>query len=75
MTAATDRLGPSAPIEIVGRKIPSRWHIAIASRALSIDCVPLNDRSWLATSFPYWEGPISFGGSHSGLGYLEMTGY
>ena len=32
-------------------------------------------KSWMGTSFPYWEGPISFGGSHSGLGYLEMTGY
>ena len=32
-------------------------------------------RSWMGTSFPYWEGPISFAGSHTGLGYLEMTGY
>jgi predicted secreted hydrolase len=23
----------------------------------------------------YWEGPISFAGSHAGVGYLEMTGY
>jgi predicted secreted hydrolase len=29
----------------------------------------------MATSFPYWEGPIRFKGSHSGVGYLEMTGY
>jgi predicted secreted hydrolase len=29
----------------------------------------------MGTSFPYWEGPISFAGSHAGLGYLEMTGY
>jgi len=29
----------------------------------------------MATSFPYWEGPISFRGSRSGVGYLEMTGY
>jgi len=35
----------------------------------------LNARSWMGTSFPYWEGPISFKGSHTGLGYLEMTGY
>jgi predicted secreted hydrolase len=26
-------------------------------------------------SFAYWEGPVSFRGSHSGVGYLEMTGY
>jgi predicted secreted hydrolase len=37
--------------------------------------VPLNAKSWMGTSFPYWEGPIGFAGSHSGVGYLEMTGY
>jgi predicted secreted hydrolase len=29
----------------------------------------------MGTSFPYREGPISFSGSHHGVGYLEMTGY
>ena len=29
----------------------------------------------MGTSFPYWEGPIAFRGSHAGVGYLEMTGY
>jgi predicted secreted hydrolase len=29
----------------------------------------------MATLFPYWEGPISFTGTMSGKGYLEMTGY
>ena len=29
----------------------------------------------MGTSFPYWEGPISISGTHSGRGYLEMTGY
>jgi predicted secreted hydrolase len=29
----------------------------------------------MGTSFAYWEGPISFRGSHTGIGYLELTGY
>ena len=32
-------------------------------------------RSWMGTSFPYWEGPIRFAAAIPGLGYLEMTGY
>jgi len=60
---------------IEGRKIPTSWDIAIPALALTISCAPLNAKSWMGTSFPYWEGPISFGGSHSGIGYLEMTGY
>jgi predicted secreted hydrolase len=66
---------PKTSVEIAGRQIPVAWDIAIPRLALSIACVPLNARSWMGTSFPYWEGPISFGGSHSGVGYLEMTGY
>jgi predicted secreted hydrolase len=66
---------PLAQTELEGRTIPTAWRIAIASRGLTIGCVPLNTKSWMATSFPYWEGPIRFTGSHAGLGYLEMTGY
>ena len=29
----------------------------------------------MGTSFAYWEGPINFPGSHTGVGYLELTGY
>jgi predicted secreted hydrolase len=66
---------PKTFTEIAGRKIPIAWSIAIPVRALTIECVSLNAGSWMGTSFPYWEGPISFGGSHTGVGYLEMTGY
>ena len=66
---------PLAFTEIEARKIPTTWRIEISSRALAIECTPLNARSWMGTSFPYWEGPISFAGSHTGVGYLEMTGY
>ena len=66
---------PTASTEIENRKVPTQWSIAIASRGLKIETTPLNARSWMGTSFPYWEGPISFRGSHSGVGYLEMTGY
>ena len=66
---------PQAFTEIDGRKIPTAWRIAIAKLALTVECTPLNARSWMGTSFPYWEGPIRFSGTHTGLGYLEMTGY
>jgi predicted secreted hydrolase len=66
---------PKPPIDIDGHKLPVKWHIDIPSHALSIDCVPLNPKAWMGTSFPYWEGPISFRGSHAGVGYLELTGY
>jgi predicted secreted hydrolase len=66
---------PKTTIAIAGRNIPVAWRIAIPAHMLTIECTPLNAKSWMGTSFPYWEGPISFGGSHAGVGYLEMTGY
>ncbi|HEY1182261.1 MAG TPA: lipocalin-like domain-containing protein [Rhodocyclaceae bacterium] len=66
---------PTASTTIGNRKLPTQWRIAMAERGLTIDCTPLNAQSWMGTSFPYWEGPISFNGSQSGVGYLEMTGY
>jgi predicted secreted hydrolase len=66
---------PTASTEVAGRKVPTQWSIAIPSRGLKIETAPLNAKSWMGTSFPYWEGPIGFRGSHSGVGYLEMTGY
>jgi predicted secreted hydrolase len=68
-------LTPVASTDIAGRKLPTVWRIEIASRGLDIEIRPLNPASWMATSFPYWEGPIRFDGSHAGVGYLEMTGY
>jgi predicted secreted hydrolase len=76
LLASTDiAMTPLVFTEIEARKIPAAWRIEIPRRALAIECTPLNARSWMGTSFPYWEGPISFRGSHAGLGYLEMTGY
>ncbi|HEX7789363.1 MAG TPA: lipocalin-like domain-containing protein [Afipia sp.] len=66
---------PLTVTEIEGRKIPTTWRIAVTKMVLSIECTPLNPKIWMGTSFPYWEGPIRFAGSHSGAGYLEMTGY
>jgi predicted secreted hydrolase len=66
---------PTAFTDVAQRRVPTQWHVAVPSRRLAIDCTPLNARSWMGTSFPYWEGPIAFHGSHDGVGYLEMTGY
>lgn len=61
--------------DVEGRKIPTSWRIAISGLDIQIDTMPLNRNSWMGTRFPYWEGPITFHGTHKGVGYLEMTGY
>lgn len=68
-------LNPVRTVDVNGRTIPVEWSVQIPSRGLDIKTVPLNEQAWMATSTPYWEGPIEFSGTTSGQGYLEMTGY
>ena len=76
MIAGSDiQMIPKATAEGAGRKLPVEWQIAIPSRSFSISCKPLNPGAWMGTGFSYWEGPISFAGTHDGVGYLELTGY
>ena len=78
-TQALDRdditLTPLAQTHVAGRIVPVRWKLVIRSHGVDVETAPVNAASWMETSFPYWEGPISFAGSHQGQGYLEMTGY
>jgi predicted secreted hydrolase len=66
---------PKDIVEIDGHKLPVSWRVEIPGLSLAIDTRPLNPKAWMGTSVPYWEGPISFSGSHDGVGYLELTGY
>lgn len=66
---------PGTLTEVGARRLPTAWRIEIPARLLAIDCTALNPQSWMGTQFPYWEGPVSCDGTHTGVGYLEMTGY
>lgn len=61
--------------EVQGRRIPTRWSARLPEKAVSVEVQALNPQSWMGTTFSYWEGPVTVTGSHSGTGYLEMTGY
>ncbi len=69
------QLDPLSQASVAGRQIPVRWRLRLPARGLDVEVSALNDQAWMDTSFPYWEGPVWVSGSHSGRGYLEMTGY
>jgi predicted secreted hydrolase len=71
----TLKLTPLETEQVAGRDVPVRWRVELPGKGVDITTTPLNRQSWMATLFPYWEGPISFTGTMSGKGYLEMTGY
>ena len=68
----------AAPVQVTsvaGRKVPTLWEVRLPDQGLDIQVKALNPNAWMDVSVPYWEGPVSVVGSHSGRGYLEMTGY
>jgi predicted secreted hydrolase len=55
--------------------VPVDWRIELPSLGLDITTSAVNNKSWQATLFPYWEGPVIASGTHEGQVYLETTGY
>lgn len=68
-------LTPQGRVEVNGAMTPVEWRVQLPEHGVDVTTVPLNPQSWMDTTVAYWEGPIRFSGSHSGRGYLEMTGY
>ena len=66
---------PVAISDIGGSDVPTTWNVRLADRGVDVEVTAINPQAWMNTSVPYWEGPITVQGSHTGRGYLEMTGY
>ncbi|MEP1206035.1 MAG: lipocalin-like domain-containing protein [Rhizobiaceae bacterium] len=69
------KLTEQATSQGAGREVPTKWKIQLVEQGIDVSIEALNNNAWMDTSFPYWEGPVVISGSHSGTGYLEMTGY
>lgn len=66
---------PLQTARVAERDLPISWRLQVPGKGLDIETTALNADSWMNTSIPYWEGPITVRGSHDSVGYLEMTGY
>ena len=47
----------------------------LPERGIDLVVRAVNRASFMDTTIPYWEGPVRISGSHTGRGFLEMTGY
>ena len=61
--------------EIQGRKYPTQWQVSIPKQQIELTVSALNPNAKMPLSVLYWEGPVRIEGSHSGTGYMELTGY
>lgn len=60
---------------VAEREVPTSWRVTLAEKGVDVTVDALNPMAWMDLSIPYWEGPVRVTGTHSGIGYLEMTGY
>ena len=74
-TPYSDGALTATPLQTNAADVPVRWQVTLPSRGVDVTVSAINDDAWMATSVPYWEGPVTVSGSHKGAGYLEMTGY
>jgi predicted secreted hydrolase len=60
-------------------RYPVAWRVAVPKLGLALQCRAAIPNQELvgenAASPTYWEGAVTYTGSASGVGYLEMTGY
>lgn len=75
LTGEALKLTPLDYREVAGRQLPTTWQVEVANNNLDVTVTTRHPEQWMGTSFPYWEGMVTVEGSHSGEGYLEMTGY
>jgi len=54
---------------------PNHFKIKIESHKIDIDVKTINKDQIMRFGIEYFEGMVSFSGSHQGKGFLEMTGY
>ena len=66
---------PVTRTEVAGREVPTTWAVQLPAKDIDVEVSALNPMAWMGVSIPYWEGPVTVSGAHSGGGYLEMTGY
>ena len=60
------------------RQLPMVWQLTLPTQNRAWRIQPLYDQQWMGTRFPYWEGVVLVEdeqGAHSGVGYMELTGY
>jgi predicted secreted hydrolase len=60
---------------VEGRLLPLYWSIQLPKHKIDIQIAPMQINQWNPGIFSYYEGGTVITGSHSGAGFIELTGY
>lgn len=74
----TDREFTLTPLEFRNSRfgsVPTTWQLSVPLADINVQVRSWPGDYWNPGALRYWEGPVEVSGSHTGEGYLEMTGY
>lgn len=55
--------------------VPTRWRLAVPDHDIDLMLSAPPGNYTNDGLYPYWESPVPVTGSHTGVGYMELTGY
>ena len=56
-------------------RVPGSFRLRIPHIDVDIGVSAPEGQYWNSGLYPYWESPVAVEGSHTGVGYMELTGY
>jgi predicted secreted hydrolase len=62
-------------VKVEGRLLPLYWAIQLPKHQIDIQISPMQIEQWNPGIFSYYEGGTVISGTHSGVGFIELTGY
>ncbi|RDV29220.1 carotenoid 1,2-hydratase [Alteromonas aestuariivivens] len=69
------QLTPKEFEQVNNKRLPTRWRLKVVEKDIDVELVRFKKNQWNEGVYPYYEGAISVSGSHSGQGFMELTGY
>lgn len=66
---------PSKQSVVGNKQLPLQWTLKIPSKSVHIDIRSTKEDQWNPALISYYEGSVEISGSHTGVGFLELTGY
>jgi predicted secreted hydrolase len=75
LTSENLTLVPTQWTEVNQRQLPLIWQVNIPQFNMDLVIKTLKNDQWNPAIVAYYEGMVSVSGSHTGKGFLELTGY
>lgn len=75
LNANQTSLVPSSTSEVNDKVLPLNWQLNIPSKNIALNIEAIKRDQYNQATVPYYEGMVRISGTHTGRGFIELTGY